>query len=210
MPVFKSDDDPPRWCELEYFDIVHLSQGEEHVFDRMGRKEKLIVCSGSCDILDCCDVTPCEKGANMDIAGMDGRFAVINVREPTTIVRMAGRWGDEVGGSGIFTGDNVDTDGYSGDAPLFPKRTDFDNHYHDCDEYWIVFKGSGVAVSEGLQYELGVGDCLATGMGQHHDLIEVHEPLGAVYFETTMEGRKRKGHLWNIDHGPAEPKEDRV
>ena len=33
---------------------------------------------------------------------------------------------------------------------------------------------------------------------------------GAVYFETTMEGEKRRGHLWDHIHGKAQPRAERV
>jgi mannose-6-phosphate isomerase-like protein (cupin superfamily) len=67
-----------------------------------------------------------------------------------------------------------------------------------------------VVVSEGKAYEVAPGDCLATGMGHHHDFPRVHEPVKGVYFETTLEGLKRRGHLWNHTHGPAQPRRDRV
>ncbi|MCD6364983.1 MAG: hypothetical protein J7M14_03825 [Planctomycetes bacterium] len=54
------------------------------------------------------------------------------------------------------------------------------------------------------------GDCVLTGMGHHHDFPVIHEPYNCAYFETTMEGRKRPGHLWNHTHGPAEPQSHRV
>ena len=92
----------------------------------------------------------------------------------------------------------------------YPKTTLFDNHFHDCDEYWILFEGRGVAYSEGRRYEVGVGDCVATGMGHHHDFPEVFEPVRAVYFETDLEGRRRAGHLWEHTHGPAAPQPARV
>lgn len=48
MPVFKSGTGlAPAWCELEYFEIVDLQSGETHTFERMGRKEKLIVGQGA-------------------------------------------------------------------------------------------------------------------------------------------------------------------
>ena len=47
-------------------------------------------------------------------------------------------------------------------------------------------------------------------MGHHHDIKYVGEPLEAVYFETTLMGKKRRGHLWNHTHGTAEPVWDRV
>ncbi len=67
-----------------------------------------------------------------------------------------------------------------------------------------------MAVSERKHYEVGPGDCLAIGMGHHHDLPIVTEPVRAVFFETTLEGQKRRGHLWEHTHGPAEPRADRV
>ena len=95
------------------------------------------------------------------------------------------------GGSGIFTVANDDGRQDSGDSVDYPKNTGFDNHYHDCDEYWIVFEGRGVAVSEGKSYAAGPGDCIATGMGHHHDFPQVFEPVKAVYFETTLAGQRR-------------------
>jgi mannose-6-phosphate isomerase-like protein (cupin superfamily) len=57
---------------------------------------------------------------------------------------------------------------------------------------------------------MGPGDCLAIGMGHHHDFPLVTLPVRAVYFETTLEGEKRRGHLWEHTHGPAVPWLDRV
>ena len=97
-----------------------------------------------------------------------------------------------------------------GDPVSYAKSTNFDRHYHDCDEYWIVWEGSGVAVSEGRSYDVAAGDCIATGMGHHHDFPNVRQPVRGVYFETTLEGEKRLGHLWEHTHGPAAPRLDRV
>ena len=90
------------------------------------------------------------------------------------------------------------------------KDGSFDCHFHDCDEYWILFAGRGVVVSEGKHYEVGVGDCVATGMGHHHDFPQVFEPVEAVYFETTLERQKCLGHLWNHTYGKAQPRPERV
>ncbi len=42
------------------------------------------------------------------------------------------------------------------------------------------------------------------------DAKEAFEPIAGVYFETTLEGHKRLGHLWEHTHGPAEPQPERV
>jgi len=195
---------------MEYFDIVDLSPGQSHVYDRAGRKEKLIVGGGRCVVCFGGRRIEAEQGANLDLDTEDGRFEIASAAEPTTLIRMCGRWGDEVGGSGLFWGENMEDPRDSGDPVDYPKTTGFDNHYHDCDEYWIIYEGSGVAVSEGKSYQVSKGDCVATGMGFHHDLPQVFETVKAVFFETTMEGAKRPAHLWNHTHGPAQPRTERV
>ena len=54
----------------------------------------------------------------------------------------------------------------SGDPVDYPKTTGFDNHYHDCDEYWIIYEGSGVAVKAGVWVgrDVLVGVGLAVGV----------------------------------------------
>jgi len=210
MPAFKSGKgNSPEWCELEYFEIVKLSQGAAHAFERLC-KEKLIVGRGQCRIAFDGQTVDAEEGANLDLVSQDGRYEITEALSDVTLIRMCGRWGDETGGSGIFGGKTSESPHDDGDAVTYAKSTDFDNHYHDCDEYWIIFEGRALAVSEGRTYEIGPGDCVATGMGQHHDLPQVIEPLRGVWFETTLEGQGRRGHLWDHTHGPAEPKPDRI
>ena len=211
MPVFQSGpNQAPEWCELEQFEIVNLKPGETHAFPRAGHKEKLIVAEGRCRITVDGQETMAEEGANLDLGSPHGQFKAILVLSDATLVHMAGRWGEETGGSGVFGVGSSQEGEERGDPTDYEKHTSLDNHYHDCDEYWIILEGRGVAVSEGQPYEIGPGDCLATGMGHHHDMAKVTEPIKGVYFETTLEGEKRLGHLWKHTHGPAEPEPDRV
>ena len=211
MPVFRSGKGlAPKWCEMDFFEIIELPIGTTHEFGRMGEKEKLIVGKGKCQINLGDQNIMAEKGANLDLTSQDERFRVKEVMEPVTLIRMCGRWGDEIGGSGIFTANQNDNPNNPGDPVDYPRNTNFDNHFHDCDEYWILFEGRGIAVSEGKHYEVSAGDCVVTGMGYHHDFPNVFEPVTAVYFETTLEGEKRHGHLWSYQQGKAEPKMDRI
>lgn len=209
MPVFTSGEGrAPAWCQMQYFDIVELQPGQQHRYERQGKKEKLIVGRGRCRVALAGREVLAEEKAQLDLG--EGCFAVVQVEERTALVRMCGDWGDEVGGAGVFTGSNSEKPQNPGDRVEYPKFTNFDCHYHDCDEYWILFEGSGLAYSEGVPYLVGPGDCVATGMGHHHDLPRVDAPIRAVYFETTMEGQKRRGHLWDHTHGKAQPKPERV
>ncbi len=67
-------------------------------------------------------------------------------------------------------------------------------HFHDCNEFWIIIEGRGVATSEGVTYELGPGDMLLTKEGDEHSL-EVTEKMVAVYFYGVMPPGGRVGHL---------------
>ena len=211
MPIFRSGrGNAPAWCELETFEIIELSPGSTYIFERSSPREKLIVGEGACRITYEGHTVDALEKTNLDLTQPNSRFEVVSVSEPTTLIRMCGHWGEVLGGSGLFGVGISEQPHDNGDPVTYPKQTDFDNHYHDCDEYWILYRGAGTAVSEGKTYTVNAGDCVATGMGHHHDFPQVSEPVKAVYFETTLEGRKRLGHLWDHTHGQAEPKQERV
>ena len=90
-------------------------------------------------------------------------------------------------------------------AAIAPKRTSIDRHYHDCDEYWVILEGRGTVVVDDQQMPVKPGDCFAIRMGHPHDFPDVESEVRAVFFETTLSGEKRIGHLWNHTHGVARP-----
>jgi len=72
----------------------------------------------------------------------------------------------------------------------------FDDHFHDADEYWLIYAGRAVVCSEGVEYEVGPGDVVFTEMGDNHDVVRVLEgPLQAFFIEDELRGRQRAGHL---------------
>lgn len=211
MPIFTSGKgQAPAWCQMQYFDIVELQPGQQHRYERQGKKEKLIVGRGRCRVSLEGRVVVAEEKAQLDLVEGESPFVVDGLEECTVLIRMCGDWGEELGGAGIFTGANSEKPQDNGDRTEYPKFTNFDNHFHDCDEYWILFEGSGLVYSEGKPYLVGPGDCVATARGDHHDIARVDAPIRAVYFETTMEGQKRRGHLWDHAHGKAQPRAERV
>jgi mannose-6-phosphate isomerase-like protein (cupin superfamily) len=211
MPLFHGDmHGAPAWCELSSFEIVRLPIGGTHRFTRCGPQERLIVAAGSCLLAWDEQRLDASRGDKIELRPEDGALTVTDVREPATLVRLCGAWGEETGGWGLFTVQEIEHSAERGDPTAYPKRTNIDNHYHDCDEFWILLEGRGTAVSEGTSYAVGPGDCLATRMGDHHDFPLAPEPVTAVYFETTLRGEMRRGHLWNHTHGPAQPLPDRA
>jgi len=198
MPVVRSGKPLPSWGELEGYEVVRLEPGASRPLEWHGPRATLFVCAGACTV----GGAGASAGDVLDLR--PGTTARADAA-PAVLVHAWGRWGDETGGAGVFTLANSPAPRNAGDPADYPRCTDFDRHYHDCDEYWIIIVGGGVAVSEGETYEVGPGDCVATGRGHHHDLPVVHAPILGVYLETTLEGAHRRGHLWEHTHGPAQP-----
>ena len=217
MPVYHHDrqDQRPAWCELESFQILRLAPGEVVSLPRQAAAAKLVVVSGAVRLTgpETRPLTAGEVAALDPTAASptsDAGFAFTATAPETVVVHLAGRWQEPTGGCGVFTVNQVASPSDKGDPVWYPKETTLDRHYHDCDEYWIIIEGGGTVMSERQLYPVGPGDCLAIGMGHHHDFPLVTAPVRAVYFETTLEGQQRRGHLWEHTHGPAEPRWDRV
>ena len=79
-------------------------------------------------------------------------------------------------------------------------------HYHDADEIWYIVEGRARVVSEGVEYEVGPGDVLCTGMGDEHGTLDVYEDILGFFLEMNLEGQKRKGHLHREEHGDPVPR----
>ncbi len=71
----------------------------------------------------------------------------------------------------------------------------FDDHYHDCDEYWLVFRGKAKVRTEGTEHYVMPGDIVCTRAGDEHDVLEVYEDLEAFWFEASTPAGGRAGHL---------------
>jgi mannose-6-phosphate isomerase-like protein (cupin superfamily) len=204
MPVINEQNQAfPEWCELRFYEITQLSSGGVIAVEPASDKTLLIVGDGQARVAE----TDLARG---EFVALDGPTEVSAGPDGAILIRMSGAWGDELGGMGLFGVREVAAPSDPGDPVDYPKATSFDAHYHDCDEYWIIYAGRGTAVSEGIAYAVGPGDCIATGMGHHHDFPRASEPIQAVFFETTLQGEKRRGHLWNHTHGPAQPQPDRI
>ncbi len=199
MPLLKCGEQLPEWSELDFIKILEIKKDEIISLIQKSIKEKIFIGEGCCEIyLDSNNLkSKREDYLNLNNPGSEIR---INAEEDCILIHIGGSWSDETGSCGVFKMNNNESPGNAGDPVEYDRRTKFDNHFHDCDEYWIIFKGSGLAVSEDKKYELKPGYFLATKMGDHHDLTNVYEDIHAVWFETSLRGKKRIGHLWNHTH----------
>ena len=209
MTVFRSGATPPAWCELEGFEILTLGLGETARHTPAASKERLIGTAGTCQVRRGGGSVLLKEAQFLDLDPADGEWSVTGTTAPAQLVRLSGRWGAEIAGCGVFRVARSDQPN-AGDPVSYPKHTRIDRHYHDCDEYWIVLEGAGTAVVDDRHSRMVPGDCLAIGMGHHHDFPIIESEVKAVFFETTLQGAKRTGHLWEHTHGPAVPVPERV
>jgi mannose-6-phosphate isomerase-like protein (cupin superfamily) len=208
VPVFRSDQTPPAWCELRSFEIIDFANGHEASYRRSQPRERLLMTFGTIQLIHSGGSVVLKENQFVDVAVDQWRLKACSPR--AQIVRLSGRWGNEVAGCGIFRVTNQENPAHAGDPVGYPKTTSVDPHYHDCDEYWIVLEGACTTVVGDRHMTMNVGDCEPIGMGHHHDMPSVTSPVKAVFFETTLEGEKRVGHLWNHTHGRAQPKAERI
>jgi mannose-6-phosphate isomerase-like protein (cupin superfamily) len=71
----------------------------------------------------------------------------------------------------------------------------FDRHFHDCDEYWLVFGGRARVAVDTTEYDVEPGDIVCTPTGTEHDVVAVAETLEAFWFEGRTPPGGRVGHL---------------
>lgn len=79
----------------------------------------------------------------------------------------------------------------------------FDRHYHDCDEYWLVYRGRAIVLSEGIEFEVGPGDIVCTQAGEEHDVLAVAEDLEAFFWEDRLPDDGLRGHLHRTPEAKA-------
>src|SRR6476659_9908230 len=104
MPLLRDTmDSAPAWCELSSFEIVRLPVGARREFPRQSRQERLLVASGACRLRWGGEAMDAEAGSKAALRADDEGFLVSDVREPTTLVRLSGDWGEETGGWGLFS-----------------------------------------------------------------------------------------------------------
>jgi mannose-6-phosphate isomerase-like protein (cupin superfamily) len=199
MPLLKCSDPLPEWSELDFIEILEIKKDEVKSLIQKSIKEKIFIGEGSCEIFFDLKNIKAKREDYFELNN-PGSEVKIKSEEDCTVIRIGGSWSGETGSCGVFKINNSEQPGNSGDPVDYDRETEFDNHFHDCDEYWIIFKGSGIGVSEGKKYDLKPGYFLATKMGDHHDLPNVYEEIHGVWFETNLKGKKRLGHLWNHTH----------
>jgi len=211
VPVFRNGSfQPSGWCELRRYTTFDGTPTTDRIVTTAFPKAILLVTDGVCGVVrDGTEAVLRERDTtalsadvgNLRVLGSDGAFRCM---------LFEGNWGEDIGGCGLFFYAADTPRKFPSDPISYERTSNFDSHYHDCDEYWMILEGAGTVVVGGVHHDIGPGDCVVTGAGHHHDIPHIRTPIRSAFLETTLEGPKRRGHLHNFEHGIAVPRWERV
>lgn len=201
MPVFKYGNELNLGkCEVKKIDIIYMGMHENFNIHNQMKKEAIFVGEGKVTLKTKLDEIELKKNEHREFSNGENSLDQIIANENSIVLSIAGNWKNHHGSRGVFELTRCNYPKNIGDAVNYMRNTEFDNHFHDCDEFWILFEGSGEVVTEGKRYLVKAGDCVFTKAGDHHDFPIVNNTIKAVWFETSFIGKKREGHLWNHTH----------
>lgn len=206
MSVIRSGNKAPSWCELEDFEIIRMKAEERRSFPRRCEREIYVVASGM-PVMTCGDYqAKSGEGGYLHLPKVRAEKTDIWAwHYDTLIVRMVGHW-KEMATAGVHIIETVDNP-QKNDRPYDDRKTsNFDRHYHDYQEYWVVFDGKAQMVIGEKLFDTGPGDCVIAAKGWHQDCVFVEGggKLGLVWLGATPRGNRRIGHLYENKHGKAE------
>lgn len=212
MPVIRAGKGPaPSWCEVENYEIITLRDGETQLYVHPQKQEHLIIIRGLMHLKTDTYLYSLQEGRQMTLdPDFQRTYELVASSGGAVVFKAVGRW-RQLTNAGIVTVKKGLAP--TNDTPHgYVKTTTYDNHYHDCDCYWIILAGRARVMTEDTFYDVGPGDCVATGKGWHHDVVHIleGEQLVFVSLQLALEGRRREGHLWEPTHGRALPMFDRV
>ena len=213
MPVVKNYhcENIPAWSELKKYERLQIIRNKTpvHYINKYPNCE-IFVLSGACKIIDSNgNATELRQNEHAPVATKE--FDMIAKHgyfvDRCDLMVLCGKW--EYAKIGLFRVDQFEEPQNIGSPCNYYRNSGFDNHYHDFDEIWIVTKGSGVAMTDDVLYEVEVGDCILTRKGNNHDYPIVHTYTECICFENAPRGpMSRPGHLWTHRDGPNVPEVD--
>ena len=218
MPIYTRETLKNRlpWVEIDDFDFFHLGRvmvmnnhsvqetpdghrpywgyyqdrplPSSHRIEPTHPKERLVVISGDAQIESEHGRFTLHKRDYYDVPA--GGATITNIgTSMAEIAHISGHWDKTI----------------RSEICMFQPGNPCDVHYHDGDEYWVIFRGHFTLDYNGRKVPVGPGDLLAAGMGFEHGALEPEEVMQAIVLATPLEGRERDGHLNRENNGAPTP-----
>jgi mannose-6-phosphate isomerase-like protein (cupin superfamily) len=200
------------WVEIEDFEFIHLGRtmvtnnhkvtADEngHVaywgyyqdrplastlrIDPTTPKDRITVVSGQVQVETEAGRVTLHKRDYFDIPA-SGATITNSGQSMAELVRVMGRWDHTV----------------RNEICMFRPENPCDYHYHDGDEYWVIFRGHFTLDYAGMRIPVGPGDLLAAGKGIPHGTLAPEETMNGIVMAMPLEDGKRDGHLNHKNQG---------
>jgi mannose-6-phosphate isomerase-like protein (cupin superfamily) len=88
---------------------------------------------------------------------------------------------------------------------MFQPGNPCDYHYHDGDEYWVIFRGHFTLDYNGRKVPVGPGTLMAAGKGYEHGALDPEETMNGIVMAMPLEDQERDGHLNRENNGEPVP-----
>jgi mannose-6-phosphate isomerase-like protein (cupin superfamily) len=205
MPLVAHGEDFPGWSKVQRYREFAVAPDQKLAIAATRPSARLLTMAGMCIAQSGRRRTALWPQQFLDLTPGSKGFEVLGTRQDCQLMLFEGDWGEEVGACGVYEIFPSAKNPNRGDPVEYEKSTTFDSHYHDFDEYWMILTGACEVVIDQTHFDAGPGDCVAIGMGHHHDMAHITGSVKFGFFQTIPEGTGRSGHLWEHTHGIAKP-----
>lgn len=215
MPIYTRESlqtDRLPWVEIEDFEFIHLGrvmvmnnhsvepdasghvawwgyyqdrplESSIHIVPKHP-KDRITVVSGQVEVVSECGRVTLHKRDYFDIPA-SGATITNSGQSMVELVRVMGHWDHTV----------------RNEICMFRPGNPCDYHYHDGDEYWVVFRGHFTIDYNGMRIPMKPGELLAAGKGIPHGTLDPEEAMNAIVMAMPLEDAKRDGHLNHKNNG---------
>lgn len=202
----------PAWAQLKKWEIYKLPLGHTVTIDTGYSRCGVYLMNGNITVDDGKERVQLWRRMGQDVKQIhlfhSGKITVEvsaddNWWNENTIAVYSGDWTDEdhpkMGG---FECSNNERPYNHGDPVDYPFFTTFPNHYHEYDEYFLIMRGRGIFMDDGVLYNVEPGDLVATRRGVHHQVVACWDDVMICSeFGSRLGGQMRPYFLYEHTHG---------
>lgn len=200
MPIYNRETlkDRKDWVAFDDFEYIYLDpRGDAapidvHIDGKDAGRQMVLVLGGAVIARSEHGLQKLERTGWINVPASGMSLSSTGATAPgdqVQMIRISGNW-DGTPHVGVFW--------------AWPE-TPLEVHYHDFDEYWFIVNGHTQAQTDGITFDLGPGDLIATARGYEHGMPNPGEQIMGIAFEPELGPGQRKGHLHREDEGDPVP-----
>lgn len=147
-------------------------------------KDRITVVSGQVEVVTEAGRVTLHKRDYVDIPA-SGATITNSGQSMVEMVRVMGHWDHTI----------------RNEICMFRPGNPCDYHYHDGDEYWVIFRGHITLDYNGMRVPVKPGHLLAAGKGIPHGALDPEEVMNGIVMAMPLDAPARDGHLNHRNQG---------